>query len=43
MSRYHTCLTYAVSFAVKGAKQSTGSTANMQIVTRPKEIINYNV
>ena len=30
-------------FAVKGAKQSTGSGANMQIVTRPKSAVNYNV
>ena len=30
-------------FAVKGAKQPTGSEANMQIVTRPKSAMNYNV
>ena len=37
MSRYHIPLTYAVSFAMTGTKQYTGSEANMQIVTRPKE------
>ena len=36
MSRYHIHLTYAVSFAVTGAKQYTGSEANMQIITGPK-------
>ena len=36
MSTYHICLTYSVSFAVTGAKQSTGSEANVQSVTRPK-------
>ena len=30
-------------FVVKGAKQSTGSEANVQIVTRPKSAMNYNV
>ena len=36
MSRYHKHLTYAVSFAMIGAKQSTGSEATVQNVTRPK-------
>ena len=38
MSRYHIYLTYAVIFAVMGAKQYTGSEANMQIVTKPKRV-----
>ena len=38
MSRYHIHLIYAVSFAVNGAKQSTGSEANMQIVTKLKRV-----
>ena len=38
MSRYHIYLTYAVSFAVIGAKQPTGSEANMLIVTRPQRV-----
>ena len=36
MSRYHTHLTYAVSFAMTGAKQYTGSETNVQIVTKPE-------
>ena len=31
MSRYHTCLTYAVSFAVADAKHFTGSETTVQI------------
>ena len=43
MSRYHTCLMYAVSFAVAGAKRSTGSETTMQIETGPKGTMNYNM
>ena len=34
MSRYHIHLTYAISFAMTGAKQYTVSETNMQIVTK---------
>ena len=44
MSRYHIHLIYAVSFAVTGTKQYTGSEANVQLVTKPKRgIMNYNM
>ena len=36
MSRYHIHLTYAVSFAMTGAKQYTGAEINMQSVTKPE-------
>ena len=37
MSRYHTCLTYAVSFAVADAKHSTDSETAMQGESQAQE------
>ena len=37
MSRYHTCLTYAVSFAVIDAKHSTDAETVMQIESQAQE------
>ena len=37
MSRYHTCLTYAVSFVVADAKHSTGSETTVQIKSQAQK------
>ena len=44
MSRYHIHLNYAVSFAVTGAKQYTGSETNMKnLQPDHKDTMNNNV